>query len=471
MEREELKKDNGGLDSAHASQREVQEAEYSVAPRTPGGGGRSGSGSGGKSKAKTKQTKATSAYLTSIRDAVTKADIGALDQTMRSATKGDTKAHAKDVGLLKDFLAAYTTSSQVLNEYLDKLYVDIDDRDLLMECFHRRFGVPVRDGKAKWTLRAVARLYQNYIGMPVNQILMVKEIITDGTNVNGGGWANSNGTIQIGYMRTDLEAKRGWCDKGDLMSNMNRLDYTQLHETGHQVDKWTNAAQSAGHYSGSASFLAISDWKFEGNDSKKVAQAIHDYAYKPYAELLSITEQKIAMDGAERLVNGMIVKKSLISNELKKSYAALGKNVKGDATTQGKLDTLNSMVTKSTVGYRSLKELTTVLEKSKFYKHIISSIPTDSQYPWDRGKVDGMNRQIHKGYRQGIWYSFSNDAFKGKLSRYQFCAPGEEFAELFASYHISKGKAVGQKFKKWFEDKGLDKGNNHYKDDPSNKSI
>ncbi|MCL2326341.1 MAG: hypothetical protein FWC40_07615 [Proteobacteria bacterium] len=474
MEREELKKDNGGLDSAHANQREAQGSEYSVAPRTPGGGGRSGSGAkSSKGKTKAKATKATDEYLAYLRDAVTNADIKKLEHSFRNASEADAKAHAKDAKLMRDFLTVYTTSSQDLEQYLDKLYADIVDRALLMECFHRRFGVPVSDGQAKWTRGALRRLYKNYIDLPANQRTMVKDIITDSSTAGSSGWADSNGTIELSYSRGNLNGivGSGYCDKKDYMYKLNAFDATQLHETGHQVDKWTNARTNAGHYSGSRAFMKISDWKFEGKDSKKVAKTIHDYADKPYAKALSLTEKKIAMQGAEKLVDGEISSEEKMKEAVEEAYNDLGYNTKGDMTSQGWADKANSMTSDAPVGYRKLSELTRILNKSKFYKHIISSMP--SKNPWDRGNaVSGMERQIHKAYPgDGKWYSFSNDAYKNKLSRYQFCAPGEEFAELFASYHISKGKAVGLKHKKWFEDKGLHDGGNHYNDDPSNTSV
>jgi len=462
MEREALKKGSDGLDSTHASQREAQSTEYAAAPRTPVGGQSSSAGKSATNQAKAKQAEATKAYLTSMREAITKADTGALEQLMVNATKSDTKAHAKDAGLLRDFLAAYTTCSPDLNRYLDKLYVDVDDKDLLVECFDKRFGIPIRDGNAPWTLRAVARLYKNYIGMPVNQISMVKEIITDDSSAYGSsGWADYKGTIELSYPGDDFTQKGAWCDAGDLKHNLIDFDTTQLHETGHQVDKWNNIAVDAGVYSGSSGFKKLSGWQFEGDNSKKVAKKIHDYAEKPYAEELSRTEKKIAMIGAEKLVEDEVSGMTEMEDALEESYNELGKNIDGDTASQGLLDSTNGWIFNSPTGYRSLSDLTSILANSKLYSHIMTSVP--SQDAWNQGNAAAMKRQIHKGYSGGKWYSFSNDARNEKMSRYQFRAPGEEFAELYATYHVSKGKSVGAKFKTWFESVGLHDGSNKYK--------
>jgi len=72
--------------------------------------------------------------------------------------------------------------------------------------------------------------------------------------------------------------------------------------------------------------------------------------------------------------------------------------------------------------------------------------------PWMKGKRTDMETQIHQGYDKGTWHSFGDVIYDNKISKYQLRDPDEEFAELYATWHVAKPKGEGLKdaHKKWF---------------------
>ncbi len=68
-------------------------------------------------------------------------------------------------------------------------------------------------------------------------------------------------------------------------------------------------------------------------------------------------------------------------------------------------------------------------------------------------------RQFHEAYNNRGWCEYKNSARAGKLSKYQFRDPGEDFAEVYATYHCTtpKGSKLSAAAKAWFEAQGLHK--------------
>ena len=199
---------------------------------------------------------------------------------------------------------------------------------------------------------------------------------------------------------------------------------------------------------------------------------IESYAVTPFPEGLTKEEKDIAREGAKLLVkkrvvgdsNGKPIEKNILPT-VQKAYQNLGKRGGKEATILDKaVDWFKGNTDNN--GYRGAAELTKVLLNSTVYKHIARSftyyytVADGKRYqymPWYKGARNDMKRQIHEGYEGRGWYSFSNDAWKQKISMYQFRDPGEEFAELYASYHVAnpKGSKTSAAHKEWFERMGL----------------
>lgn len=102
----------------------------------------------------------------------------------------------------------------------------------------------------------------------------------------------------------------------------------------------------------------------------------------------------------------------------------------------------------------------TTVMTSNLLTHICRGFAEHS--PWYYGELfpELPTRQIHESYSWSpYWYSFSNNAWAdGKISKYQYRDPGEEFAEMYASYFVSgNGAQMPKKHKAWFEANDLHK--------------
>ncbi|MCL2325034.1 MAG: hypothetical protein FWC40_00815 [Proteobacteria bacterium] len=363
------------------------------------------------------------------------------------------KAIATNTTMMNDLLAK--PSSDELNVCLDRLYEHVTDVGVLKKCIKARFGVDLvgtaevdastntvngtitnatevnqfisNKTVVEWGPNGVKGVYRSLLLLPPSHWPQINGITTTNTTTGTGGSANKNsGCLKVDYQEAapkKLVSSTSYCDKGDAQHKLSLLDTTVVHEIGHVIDK-------GDRYSGDPVFRAISGWENKGMadnaNAPALRTAIEGCAQVAYPTLLT-GERGIVEKGAELLIENKSADPGDIQTQLDQAYSDLTKDPAGQ-----------------TGSFRSSGDLATELTNNcTVYNHILRSWANKS--PWMRGKRSDMNRQIHQGYNNDVWYSFNNAAYDKKISKYQLRDPGEEFAELYATYHVAKPKGKGLK--------------------------
>ncbi|MCL2325036.1 MAG: hypothetical protein FWC40_00825 [Proteobacteria bacterium] len=369
-----------------------------------------------------------------------------------------------------------------LHKLFDRQYTEINDVELLASWILERFEVDLtgmtkegqiflhylRDhdgGNAKdWTIEGVRHVYKCLMLLPPSHVKKVNAIAAQNTDRFGddkgvlGSATMMYAGVKLNYNSKNPEANvesNNARDEKDAKIGLSLLDTTIVHEIGHLVDGYKT-------YSGADDFRETSGWK-EEKDPLELVKSIEASVKQEFSNLsvsnrkFNVKEQEIARKCAGLLTSS----KDASTNTMKTNLEA--------EFTQRKLPHYWSLFgPSSTCCY--VNEMIPVIEKSKVYQHILRSKASNA--PWQAGRRDDMERQIHESY-DGAWYSFKKEAYEKKISNYQFCNPAEEFAELYAAYHVTKfndkdtrpeGKLPNGRDKfnedhlKWFESKGLHNG-------------
>jgi len=390
-------------------------------------------------------------FETTVSEALGTKDGALVYRLLRGTSdEADLRAVAADARMMNTLMK--TLKGDALHACLDKLYVYVTDVEVLKACIKARFdvnlGATSRKGKefkaktlggteAAWTLVGAQGVYRSLRLLPKVHVDKINDITTQNTVDGLSGVARASlGCINVNYSADPnrLVSSTNYCDTGDAQCNLRLLDTLVIHEIGHVIDKGQK-------YSGREDFRKISGWKDEGKEPAKVAKTIDGYACTHgYTQPLTQDERAIRLKGAEFLIENKSVNVVDIGIHVAKAFSVLKKDLAGKAG-----------------AYRSSADLTTELKNSKFYSHILRSWAV--LFPWNKGKQSCMSRQIHQGYKDGVWYSFANTAFDHKISKYQLRDPGEEFAELFATYYVAtpKGDGLKAEHKAWFEKMELHK--------------
>jgi len=407
-------------------------------------------------------------FETQVSEALIVRDRALVHQLIRETSNvAELKAVATNPTMMGELMEALEGTE--LHECLDRLYEHVNNTDVLIKCIERRFEIDMSPdspeakelvkelkkaeasfGNAEeWGLRGAWRIYAILLRLPPTQVQKIKVLIATGKhsirNKDGdpnarGGVLGKDGHIGIEYNEEQSYANTGesYADPNDVRYDLNLFDTSVLHEIAHVVD-----VSKTPRYSADPEFRDISKWKDRGlaNEPSELRKAIEECAYVPYPSSVTDDELPIAHKGAELMIEGTVT--DLASKEFKQAiaqaYTVLGADTNGQT---GK--------------YRNSADLAEDLkENSTVYKHIPRSWAIKD--PWEKGKRADMKTQIHQGYKDGVWYSFSNAAYDHKISRYQFREPGEDFAENYAAFHVSepKGKGLDQKFIDWFKGKNL----------------
>ncbi len=449
-----------------------------------------------------KQADSTSAALAAQSETSESAsEKSALDKVTEALSSSNGKAvvnalMAASQAELKEIAGKPDTVRQIMalekayrNPSLDSLYSYVTEVGLMIEMVDARFGVPLGSANVKnpddvksvehvkglieknkdnpqtevaWTLNGAMHVYSTYLLLPQGHLDMIKAVLTLDTRQSGVSGAAywGYGVYYVNYNDKSPNAKENGghtepfaglrYGHKDTRNGLVMLDMTIAHELGHCVDA------RLGMLSDKADFLEISGWeKHDKSSPEKLYDAIVASFEEPYPSDFNATEKDIARKAGSKILSERAVKKTdrdeILAQVVEDEYKE-----PENASSRGFFDKLFN----KNSGGRTSASLLNALKKVKVIKHITRGFADNS--PWYSGELfSGMKRQIHEAYdTDSCWFSYKNEAWKrGKISRYQFRAPCEEFAELYASYHVAnpKGSHTPDLLKTWFLSKGLDK--------------
>lgn len=379
---------------------------------------------------------------------------GAEGDLIADMVKKATAAQQKKVADSKKLFnrIADEVSGQHLHDVCDALWPSTNKLAALKRIFLARFGVKVGsqgDQDAKdWLnpktevpvgLNGIRRLYELFKRLPATHVKELTHIlITNNAKAGAASGAASDTYFRLAYGEShtgDTESGAYTDGAADFTYGLNVLDTTTAHELAHLVD-------GGNKYSGQADFRKISGWKEYDKDQDKIAKDIESYVAAPLPSGLKDPEKKAARKAARHAIKN---RRDIVADmdvDVDQAYTDEGMNHAGDGTK-----------------YRSAADLHNVLKTKDLFKHIAAG-HADNQ-PWKTEPYGYLaSRQIHESYSWDGWWSYDNSARATKFSWYQFRTPGEEFSEVYATYHLTnpKGSKVPANFKTWFEKQGLHTG-------------
>ncbi|MBR4985000.1 MAG: hypothetical protein IKY83_04595 [Proteobacteria bacterium] len=331
--------------------------------------------------------------------------------------------------------AAKTT----INAILDEIYELISDEATMAKIFTKRFGVDVSAGAVQSDTKTMDIIglkgsYKVLQKLPESHVQRLKAL-----NGRNETYKSSSGTtwnaekIAVDYDKNnmDLVESGAYTDKDDTMVGMNMFETTLAHEVGHVAD--TMSFQ----FSRDPEFLKISDWHEYIYDRTGVAQQlVNDMMTNMTDPLLGpFSDDELA---AAKTAAASIIKRQRPDSSQDIIVEAFKNAGLGGDGNQMLLD------------YKAGQMVNTTL-----FQHIQNAF--GNKFCWMNECFDYLpTRQFHQGYLGRSWWSYKNEARTQvkKNSRYQFRDPGEDYAELYATYFMGtpeKRKEIEPQRLAWFE--------------------
>ena len=353
-------------------------------------------------------------------------------------------------------LACLDASSQpVIHSILDNLVELVDDDETLTLFISRRFGIDMdpasydKNNTEVFGTNGLKEIYQVLLKLPPSHVKRLLSLTTDDTNGGDASGVTSNSErIEISYEESDVQKKEdgGYADEGDVMYGMTIFDTTLAHEMGHVADY-------KDRYSMDKEFLGISGW-VEYKKPKKIVSTMVDNMKNPLPDSLDSDDKKAAKDAAKEIIDDEVTDDSQYASYIEEEYE--------DGLLDKLIGFVTGLFTKKEDKERQEKEKkekiaqkVETIKGSTLFKHINCAFATNA--PWMDECFEYLPQiQIHQGYEGGSWWSYKNGARTDstKNSRYQFRDPGEDFAELYATYYMSTPEnraKIEPNRKDWFE--------------------
>ncbi|MCL2325002.1 MAG: hypothetical protein FWC40_00655 [Proteobacteria bacterium] len=366
-------------------------------------------------------------------------------------------AMARDAAAMQ--VIASNANKQMRHALIDAVYPQITDIKIAEIAFFGRFEIQLgsarsliirynlqQAGKTEipWTIEGAKQIYDILLKLPPSRVSQLKVFTTSNLTDGNSGFANADD----GHVHLELGDKNAVEDglyttsKSDRMRGLNLNNTTTLHEIAHVLDKNQQ-------YSKRPAFRKFSDWnEYPRSDMNRIINIITENSPKPYPSDAKTGEKAfidmalvyVFRDGVEK-AGGRVVE------PVNKTIVAETKNHFSHPDTDS----------------QSKTRLETKLKRSDAYNRFLNAHAVAE--PWFGQEAESSYRvakgvHIHEGYEGYAWYSYNHAARKSKYSGYQFRTPGEEFAEVFATYHATNGKGVDPARRAWFEANGL------HSDDP-----
>ncbi len=419
-----------------------------------------------------------------------------LEEYIVNASEDELKAIASDEDRVRKI--SKLSNKSIRNACLDKLYkyVPNSNSPLLGDLINARFGVPIGSDRAilpsvkkfiqdsipkdkkeeTWTTDGLKHVYATYMLLPQADLDLIKAMFTYDTAGSGGAAWGSYGIYYVNYNKNNTDEKESWqhieqnAAIEDTRKDLTLLDMTTAHELGHIVDAQAPGKPYSDRFDSNGnpeqgSFLAYSGWKrHPKSDPDKLINDIEKNITDPIPKNLTDEEAKVAPalihTAAKWMITGIVPIRDIKDDAQRNQMLAA---LQSNALAQTFLDAGYQSTTNADGSFTFDAATMTTFQKlfdSNLLKHISRGFAEKS--PWYNGELfpELPERQIHESYTWSqYWYSFSNKAWNdGKISRYQYRDPGEEFAEMYASYFVSgNGSKMPANLKKWFEAVGLNK--------------
>ena len=417
-----------------------------------------------------------------IADAVSAQDAERLSSLMDGLSEAARSAISSDTSLMKQIIEL---PPEISHPALDKLYVGVQDVDLLRDMIQARFNViagtdrltnaddkkkyeifaqtiiknhksyihsgvtDVKDVESPWTINGLVALYRMYINIPQAQLDKIKCVLTTLTSFLTAG-LSWGGFYLFTYDDQNMDVINNFDEntakKGGFMSEAsdgrvgeNNFDFTATHELGHVID-------GAGTvYSNKPDFYALSGWKKLERNPEKLVEEMR----QSFEDVSTADPEGYDSKEAKQVVDNV---------GMRMIQTTAYDDTKRDESIE---KTLNDKKVKKLIknSGKTREEFAATLKDAPLLEHVQRSFYAHT--PWLRGEVfDGMSRQIHQDY-SNTWYSYDSEAPKaGKISTYQYCNPIEEFAEIYAAYYVTMNHEKGsriidkpwfKKYQEWFE--------------------
>ncbi|HET9621895.1 MAG TPA: hypothetical protein VFP84_11040 [Kofleriaceae bacterium] len=241
------------------------------------------------------------------------------------------------------------------------------------------------------------------------------------------GWASDDGEAAIGYGKNKLDTELevgAFTDKQDPLFGQNIFDATVRHEIGHRVD----AKVGGPNYTKSDDGGGWLTWESSANMANRFVNG----SGGKISAWSDAGERTAIIHALQQVIDART------PQALTKKLEALPfvAKHKTDPAQQAKLDEIK--------GDKAIGALRKAFADTN---------------PWDDGGDDMTlgGRVYQESYAGQEWVSYKQAARAKKFSRYQFRAPGEWFAEAYATYYQPPGekgalmKGLDETTRKWFD--------------------
>lgn len=340
-------------------------------------------------------------------------------------------------------------SHEAYDDIWDELFSNAwaaEDTKLIFDLIERRFAIELEVGKgskisqefevpmSELDRQALLRMFLTFEDLPEKHVKQIKGI-GRGESTKGERGMASGKFIKLTHK---LSAYRG-----------RQFDKTLAHEVAHVID-------TDEKYSGRDDFRNLSGWvEYPAGDSLFKRLRL-DLRVDPTDEIKfkSDKEEAAAMSVVRMLINNQVsgYSKSKFAKRIAAEYKLMDLDTKGNAGFIGIGGT-----------HRDPRRLANLLMGTTMLQHFfdrgrqVAPDKDNSNNPWWQEPFGYLMRnQYHEA--EGVWWSYKTDARQRNFIRdYQFKSPIEEFAVVYATYHVTDGDGVPARFKSWFERMGLHK--------------
>lgn len=304
----------------------------------------------------------------------------------------------------------------------------------LCACMNHRFDLLIgksisatRQGETAvdWEAGGLRRMYPVLAALPVNHVAKNKMLLSmgryQGTGAAGGYYEQFGKESAMSYGADKLTSANTAAEPGDPLYGVNRFDKVVRHEVGHAVD--AEMGWSAGSEPASAS---RGGWKQYGADTTACVTDMVTAANGPINKLEATKRTEIIGVLSTAMGNKTIA-------TVAATVKALGWVSALDAAKQDEL----------------------------VADPVFAALTASVNNPWynETGGGKKLGDHVYEESYGGSWARYRQDSRARKVSLYQFRAPGEWFAEVYATYYEPDSKGHGAKLvgkdddtKKYFDD-------------------